>query len=235
MSSNDWQDVMFATLIRQGESGLRENQRVRETGKPLMTYFSEEQLGFLLQMFGGNQAMLANLCAYEPWVLSSNVNLIPAQMSGLNPNMGVDQILIQRAMMSGRYIEGLDTLDAQLDILSFGDWETQLEMLLDSLDELMENTEETVNYMKDIYNAYLEVDLEELNTLFEEDKFLDEENSYSDEYYETLIVDRNTSWADKFSEYLNEGGTTFIFAGTAHFVGEDSVFEIMKDEKTLKF
>ena len=30
MSSNDWQDVMFATLIRQGESGLRENQRVRE-------------------------------------------------------------------------------------------------------------------------------------------------------------------------------------------------------------
>ena len=41
-----------------------------------------------------------------------------------------------------------------------------------------------------------------------------------------LLDDRNKAWSYKIEDYLLQGGTTFIFAGCAHFTGSASVFGI---------
>ena len=51
---------------------------------------------------------------------------------------------------------------------------------------------------------------------------------------DALLKDRNIVWADKFEEYLNKGGTSFVFAGLAHFLGEDCVFEQMRIKGILE-
>jgi len=53
-------------------------------------------------------------------------------------------------------------------------------------------------------------------------------------YIDALLTDRNRIWAQKFDEYLHEGGNTFVFAGTAHFLGKSSVFEIMRQKNMLE-
>ncbi|MBP5175364.1 MAG: TraB/GumN family protein, partial [Treponema sp.] len=46
-------------------------------------------------------------------------------------------------------------------------------------------------------------------------------------YNEALLTKRNKAWAEKIKGYLNEGGETFIFAGSMHFLGKDSVFKYL--------
>ena len=49
-----------------------------------------------------------------------------------------------------------------------------------------------------------------------------------------MLTDRHSAWADKIKTWLAEGGSTFIFAGSAHFVGNDSVFFYLKQNGTLR-
>jgi uncharacterized protein YbaP (TraB family) len=49
-----------------------------------------------------------------------------------------------------------------------------------------------------------------------------------------VYANRNKDWANDITEYLAQGGTTFIFAGTAHWVGNDSVFNYLRKLGTIK-
>ncbi|MBQ0167452.1 MAG: TraB/GumN family protein [Treponema sp.] len=55
----------------------------------------------------------------------------------------------------------------------------------------------------------------------------------TEEYEKVLIFDRNEKWAGIFEDILEEGGTTFVYAGTLHFVGDHSVFKHMEENGTL--
>ena len=73
--------------------------------------------------------------------------------------------------------------------------------------------------------------MEELFTQSNED----EENSdpLYQQYHDLVYTNRNKDWAEDITNYLNEGGTTFIFAGCAHWLGDDSVFHYLKEMKTI--
>ncbi|MBO7486177.1 MAG: TraB/GumN family protein, partial [Spirochaetaceae bacterium] len=53
-------------------------------------------------------------------------------------------------------------------------------------------------------------------------------------YYKKMFDERNKKWADKIADYLKQGGKTFIFAGTGHFTGDNSVFSYMRKNGTLQ-
>ena len=235
ISTLDYPSIMTESLTRQNESKKRETLRIEETGKTYLDYLSDEQLNCLLNIFGGGkvgEANVMNLAQYEPWVVLSNVSLIPLLSSGLNPQLGVDSQLITRLSQEGKYSIGLDDLSLQLDIMEFGTWEQQLLMLQDSLDDINEDLPGLIQDTVDLYEAYLKGDDLELSNLMDKEK----EEAQTD--YEILLnnmvfTERNMDWANKFADFLYEGGTTFVFAGSGHFIGPDSVFVHMRENGDL--
>ena len=51
----------------------------------------------------------------------------------------------------------------------------------------------------------------------------------------TNVLWHNPKTGELKMYYDYEGGVTFVFAGSGHFVGKDSVFEIMKEKGDLIF
>ena len=59
---------------------------------------------------------------------------------------------------------------------------------------------------------------------------------FFDDYADMIYKNRNKNWANTIKEMLNAPNKTyFIFAGVAHWLGSDNVFEILKDQGVLTY
>jgi len=137
-----------------------------------------------------------------------------------------------RARKNGKSVEGLDELKDQLKLLSFGDYEFQIAVLKYFLTGLSEGESEQ---FVDMYEAYLDDDLEVF--LEEAEKESEEEiidSPYYEQYKKAMMLDRNTDWVKDIKKYIDAGGTTFIFTGAAHWLGEESVFELLKADGVIE-
>lgn len=229
---SDWSRIIPETFSRQMISAQKEAKRVEETGKTLIEYFTSEEIDFLISVLGDEQTV-NSLTMFEPWVLSSVLASVSITQTSLDPEKGVDQFILNKCIEDGNDVEGLEPLETQFDIITFGDWDTQLAMLKDVIKEYIEDPEKSITNTKELYEAYLSADEDYFYEIFEETEE-DDDAEYAEDYYNVIFLDRNTVWADNFANYLLDGGTTFVFAGTGHFIGNDSVFNIMRKNKTLE-
>lgn len=191
--------------------------------KDLSNFLSEDEINVVIQELG---TVAAPLFKFNPWILALALNQVVYTKAGLDPQNGIDMYLLNRA--DKKEIEALESIDEQLDILSSGSFEEQLKVLKETIDEL-QNTDKTIDSLTKLKKLYLENNSEELKDFI--GSLLDISDGISQD---ALLKDRNIVWADKFEEYLNKGGTTFVFAGLAHFLGEDSVFELMRTKGILE-
>lgn len=171
---------------------------------------------------------------YEPWVLNQVVTLHLANVSKLSSDYSYDTVLMQIATESNIKVEGLEDIQIQLDIMNYGDWDLQLEMLKSSIAELKEPTE-SLNNIVGLYESYLSYDEEKMTDFYITngiEKEIEKDPTYKG-YFDALLVNRNIAWAEKIHDYLENGGTVFIFAGSGHFLGKDSVFEQMRKQGYL--
>ena len=192
--------------------------------KDLSNFLSEDEINVIKQELGENIAV--PLLKFNPWVLTIALNQVLYKKADLDPQNGIDMHLLNRD--DKKEIEALESIDEQLDILSSGSFEEQLKALKETIDEL-QNTDKTIDLLTKLKKLYLENNTEELKDFI--GSILDMSDGISQD---ALLKDRNIVWAKKFEEYLNKGGTTFVFAGLAHFLGEDSVFEQIKIKGILE-
>ena len=118
--------------------------------------------------------------------------------------------------------------------IKFGGWNDQIGLLSETIDSLAkpEELEKTSHEIIDLYEAYINDDVVKTAEVIDSSKKY--ETAIQKRYNKMLWEDRNTAWAKMIEQFLYEGGTTFIFAGTGHFVGKESVFTAMQKNKTLK-
>ena len=192
--------------------------------KDLSNFLSEDEINVIKQELGENIAV--PLLKFNPWVLTLALNQVLYAKADLDPQNGIDMHLLNRA--GKKNIEALESIDEQLDLLSSGTFEEQLKALKETIDEL-QNADKTIDWLTKLKKLYLENNTEELKDFI--GSLLDMSEGISND---ALLKDRNIVWSDKFEEYLNKGGTTFVFAGLAHFLGEDSVFEQMRIKGILE-
>ena len=196
-------------------------------GRKVTDFLTEEQKQAAIKCLG--EASVKQMEKFEPWVLNTMVSNFAYSDSGLSAEKGVDMYLMADARKNGRKWEGLDTLQTQLDIIVFGDYDTQLTMLKDVLDDIAE-PEDVYDYINRLYNAYLAGSTKDVALLeTEETEESVEKAGFYEQYYKQLIPERNKKWAKTIKQWLWEGGETFIFAGCAHFSGDQSVFVYLKE------
>ena len=200
--------------------------------KSLLNVLSEDDLAFLYETIGDDT--VHQLALFNPWILNTVLAQFLMSKIGLNAGDGIDMYLIQRA--ENKKIEALDTAQQQIAVLSYGTFDDQLAMLKDSIQALrdIDANREEMHKVRDLYlsNNRKELSAMLVDLLFEVPSSFSEKKTQA--YIDTLLTDRNRIWAQKFGEYLREGGNTFVFAGTAHFLGKSSVFEIMRQKNMLE-
>ena len=189
----------------------------------------------LVSKYVDSQA-LAQLVCFEPWVLNNYLQSVVMMASGLDPQKAYDIMIMADIERNrpGTKIDGLDEVQVQLDLIAYGDWNTQMTILRDTLADLNDLTA-AVQEMTDLYEIFLAGDENEFEKAYFKDvKPLVAQQPVYAQYIKALLDDRNADWAVKIADYINTPGTTFVFAGCAHFVGDASVFEYLRQNGIIK-
>ena len=213
---------------------LTMNSLLTDLSHTLIDELTNEEITLVSKYVDANT--LASLVCFEPWVLNNYLQTVVMMASGLDTQKAYDIMIMNDIAQNrpGTSFDGLDDVQVQLDLTAYGDWNTQMIMLRDSLEDLKDLTA-AVKEITDLYEVFLSGD----EAAFEQAYFKDvkplvaQEPVYA-QYIKELLDDRNAAWAVKIEDYLNTPGTTFVFAGCAHFVGDASVFEYLRQNTVLK-
>lgn len=200
--------------------------------KSLLNILSNDDIAFLDETLGSDTVQ--KLSIFNPWVLNTVLTQLLFSKTGLHAEDGLDMHLMQRA--AAKKISALDTMEQQLKVLTFGNFDDQLALLKDTIQGLRDIDSSLLD-MHTIRDLYLSNNRKELTekmvTLL-----LNQPESFSEKtaqnFIDTVLTKRNRIWAEKFDHYLREGGNTFVFAGVMHFLGKSNVFEIMRQNHMIK-
>ncbi len=200
--------VQRATL----EKGIQRNGKTLQQNVSPETYAlaqkRAEELGIDIQA----------LSPLKPWVVALTLTALELQKLGFDPKQGVDRYLTDRAMKSGKTIEGLESAAFQIsliDELPEQDQEAMLRQSLKEMDLLDKGLEQIVR-------AWSTGDVQALEALL-----LSGMREYP-AVHQKIIVDRNRRWLPEIEKIIEQGGSTLIVVGAGHLVGKDGVIELLK-------
>jgi len=156
----------------------------------------------------------AALDAFRPWMAAITLAMAPMIKAGYDPKSGVEQVLAAELKAQGKSTAALETAEQQIKI--FADLPAADEVKL--LQATLEDVEEGPAKLDAMVKAWADGDLKGL-----EDQFVTEMRAKYAPLYKTLLVDRNTAWADQLKTKLDGKGVSFVAVGAGHLVGPDSV------------
>jgi len=171
-----------------------------------------------------------SLLIMPPWYFNTLLVSYDSNISGYQAEKGLDSILMSVASKEGLSIKGMDTLQCQLDILTFGSLEDQIILLKDYIKTIQNGT--SVKQTQELINAYKTNDKSSIiNILKSENEIAGLSKNYENEYMTKMINERNRNWANQISTLLQEQNKNFfIFAGSAHWLYTPSVFDMLVDD-----
>lgn len=163
------------------------------------------------------EAMGLNGPAFEPmrpWLAALTLSVAPLTKAGYDPQSGVELVLRARALEAGKPIDGLETIEEQLQILAGMPEEAQMDFLRSVLSDYENATVE----LDRLVEAWAAGDVDTL-----EDIGVTQMRAEGEEFYQALLVRRNANWAGQIDTMMDGEGVIFIAVGSAHLAGDDSV------------
>lgn len=151
------------------------------------------------------------------------LSLLAFMENGYN-QLGVDSYFINQAKEDNKKIISLETLELQMDLL-LGQ---SNELYIKEIEDVVDNYEELKNTSNELYNAYINSDIEKLKKLLEED------NNYETEeeemYSKAVFDDRNINMSKKVEEFLANNEKVFMTVGSAHVIGNNGIIDQLKNK-----
>lgn len=154
----------------------------------------------------------------KPWFVALTMVAVKLQRMGLNPRLGVDHHLAERAKRDGKPTRGLETLEFQLGMFDRLSKREQESMLRETADEV-ERLDQKID---DIVKAWLKGDRDRLEGLL-----LAGKRDYP-ELHQKIVVERNQRWLEEITKLLRQGSGAMVVVGAAHLVGREGVVEMLK-------
>ena len=148
----------------------------------------------------------------DPWFASVNLSLVPLMRNGYAADQGVEDELMAQAAARAIKITGLETPEQQLGFFDNLPEDVQIRFLNFTVDTIDESAYDMEQMVAEWANANIDA-LGELMNAGLEDKIL----------YETLLVNRNASWAEWVDQRMAKPGTVFLAVGAGHLAGESSL------------
>ena len=152
----------------------------------------------------------------KPWMLASTITILELQKLGFETVHGIDQHFFERAKAEGKTVEGLETVEYQLNLFDSLSPKTQEQFLLQTLGEidmLEQQTHQLVESWTHGRVTGLEVMLENMQEF--------------PEVYEALITKRNLDWLPHVESYLQNNEPYMVVVGTLHLLGEKGLLAML--------
>ncbi len=195
----------------------------RTDGKTLQQTVSPSTWRALKQYASKNQMDVSALQGLKPWFVGVLLALSEGQKHGLDPALGLDKYLMERAAQAGKPAQGLETADAQIT-------------MLDSLDATLQDDflQDTLREMEDFKSQF-----EALHAAWRHGHVADLERTalapMRDQYpvlYQRVNVDRNKAWLPQLEALLRNPNrhNVLVVVGALHLVGNDGLVHMLADK-----
>lgn len=191
-------------------------------GEKIQDHISPELYAKLAKFLKDNGLPENALDGYKPWLVQNVLTSLAVKAGYSEP--GIDSYFLSKA--GKKQILELEGMDFQLNMLAGVTSEFQEGMLRDML--MTPETEDAGNGLDMIASLWKKGNAQGLASLLEESAYASEEAFLYNQY---LFEDRNVGMEKKVRGYLNDGtgNTYFVIAGAGHFVGQDSIIQMLKE------
>ena len=187
-------------------------------GRTLRDLMGEELYSQAVALAETARIPLTLLEKSEPWFAAMNVEIIMLMRIGFDPALGIENQLMERALVDDKEILGFETMRQQLEFLDGLSPSAQREMLIQALSE----GNEMQQTMDEMIMAWRTGDVQ-----FLEENLLADMTDYP-ELYKVVVVDRNVAWTDEIEELLDEADDYLIVVGALHLVGQEGVPRLLQ-------
>lgn len=190
-----------------------------EQGDSLRNYLSEEEIEFIMAQAKAMGIPPASILNFKPWFASVALSVSAIIREGWNPESGVDKYIEKVVAERNVKISALETLEEQMATLYDHPLETQAEMLRDTLDQLKEIEQVTLEMIDSWTSGDETLMIDALITPMKQQR----------DVYKKLVIQRNNNWIPVIEGLLKKDQVTLVVAGAAHFVGDDGVVKLLND------
>ena len=200
-------------------------------GTTIKDHISENTYNKLVEILKGNGIYNSLYDYYKPVMWESLIENLAVVKAGLNANKGVDMVLTTRAKANGKNIEEVESMDFQMSMFN-GLSDNVVEMLLSSYAE-DGIIEKQAHQLKDLYEKWKSGTITEKDVNgedFDKSQLTEEEKAAFEEYNNALLTDRNKGMTEKLTGYMKSGKTVMLVVGTAHFLGDDGIIQLLKNQ-----
>jgi len=158
----------------------------------------------------------------KPWMTATAVMGLELQKLGFDSAYGVDRHFFEKAQAAGKDIQGLETVEFQLDLFDQLPLSIQEQFLLQTLEDL-KNLDTQIN---DMVKSWTQGNVQELEAL------LVGMRDYPG-LYQTLVVNRNNDWLPHIEQALQEKHPVFIVVGALHLLGKEGLVAALQEKGYL--
>ncbi|MEA5444907.1 TraB/GumN family protein [Gammaproteobacteria bacterium AB-CW1] len=203
----------------QVQQQLMVNAGLLPEGTTLEDVLGEERYKRATELAGANGYDLSQMNMLRPWLLALVLTVTEFERMGYTADHGVETYFLNRAADKHKSIVELETLQFQISLFDELDEETQIDFLMQTLEEI-DGMEEQIEAL---ISAWESGSLGEL-----EDALLEDFQDYP-EVYERIVTDRNHNWMDDITRFLDEGEQDyFVVVGALHMVGEEGLVNLLR-------
>lgn len=154
----------------------------------------------------------------RPWLVNVQISSLPLLDAGFHPSNGIDVMLAKWANDTDISISGFESPESQIKLLASMPNDVQIS----ALGETIENFELIADQSVEQLEIWATGDLESLADTMA----LEKENQPA--FFKSLFTDRNKLFADGVVDILQGQGVSLVAVGMGHFVGEDSILELLE-------
>ncbi len=134
---------------------------------------------------------------------------------------GVDQFFLKKAKASSKKVVGLESAEAQIQVLENMGKGQENELILSSIKEL----QSTPRAIKGIKSAWRNGNLKELENIG-----IQSMQSEFPQLRKNLLTSRNQAWLPKIKAQLETSEKALILVGALHLAGDDGLIALLKKQ-----
>jgi len=213
--------LMFEVDLDGLSSPLAQTNMLRKglylTGESLPTVLSSESYATATAGLAGLGQHIEDFHRMKPWMVATAVMALELQKLGFESAYGVDRHFFEKAKAAGKDIQGLETVEFQLNLFDQLSPAIQEQFLLQTLEDL----KNLGTQVSDMVEAWKQGNVQELETL------LAGMGEYP-ELNQTLVINRNHDWLPHVERALQEKEPVFIVVGALHLLGKDGLVAMLK-------
>ncbi len=195
---------------------------------PLFSYLDEEEKQYVLNAAEQRNLPIEQLEKLSPPSALFMFSVLPRRDSDLHKLGGVEDWLLSYARVSRTPLGGLETpglrLEAIVSAMQSVDREKQHQIVLDYLGSSIEEADDPIQELEELYQVWTSGDL--TNVERQREAFA----QYYPEIYEAFLGYRNRAWIQPIIDQVNSGKDVLIAVGQGHLIGPDNIRQLLRKE-----